>query len=259
MIPVGHLSYCQTCWASGRQQGGQVSSMAAEEGPSRTGAKLTSCSRLCSTWLWLVSSATGQMRPRGSLQGRGEQVLDHQHPPPVSAAGAKQLLDFSWWFYWKATVMGRACGLDGWWHMMAVICCQCNQVRVKRSGPPAAGHLTLSKVSRLTGFRSPVSFGGHCSPRERGCDGAQQPSVLSHHGRSSVCHSQTNLLKWQWMQLNHVHAVPVACPPKGQLLVPDLAVINIVNNGWRARNHTEGAQMTSPSTPWVEVPLRLPP
>lgn len=30
-------------------------------------------------------------------------------------------------------------------HGAAVICCQCNQAKAKRSGGPAVGHLTLSK------------------------------------------------------------------------------------------------------------------
>lgn len=81
---------------------------------------------------------------------------------------------------------------------------QCNQVKVRRSGTPVVGHLTLKKSEEW--FLLPLhrAFGGCSSPWDWGCNGAYQPSVISHHGGSAICHSQTNLLKWQWTQLKQL-------------------------------------------------------
>lgn len=187
MIPVGHLSYCQTVRPAGPQGDNREDRSAAGLPKSALQGRELSWSQLQPPDPGCDQHDCGWSHQRwdrwddeAAYRGEGSMSWTINILPPVSAADhleRSSYLTSAGGFIEKPLYYGTC--LWAWWmvahggcHGAAVICCQCNQVRVKRSGPPAAGHLTLSKVSRLTGFKPPVRFGGHCSPWDRDCDGA---------------------------------------------------------------------------------------
>lgn len=148
----------------------------------------------------------------------------HQHTVPVYQLqtnwGAKHLFCFkTWWFY---NVISRFCcewvifsktcffsipvGILFWKMTKNTIGMQGNAVRWKSEAqePLLWGTSPYKKTGEWLLLDFHWAFGGCNSAWDWWRNGAYQPSVISHHGRSSVCHSQTNLLKWQWTQLKQL-------------------------------------------------------